>query len=69
MGDNILKDKKKRVAVKNVAFTGEMLEAAQKGHLMLKVGITGGSDGSRRLIKGKNDRQPIIRGDRAPQGI
>ena len=43
-------------------FTAEMLEAAQKGRLLVRVGVPEQSQGSRRQIKGQTDRKPTLRG-------
>jgi len=47
-------------------YTPDMLEDIQQGRIRVTVGVNQHGDGSRRLLKGQNLRQPMIRGDRAP---
>ncbi len=55
----------KKKVVPMLAWTAEDIDKAVAGKVPVSVGINGGRDGSRRVIKGKTDRQPMIRGCQA----
>lgn len=55
----------KKVVVTTTCLTAEEIEKRLRAKGGFRVGTNTNPDGSRRLIKGQTDRQPMLRGSQA----